>query len=247
MKIMHLMIIIAALFFGAGCEAQGEPQEPQESLPAEVDAWFKSSLDMFIGQSFPYEGILYLLVTYGEKPTGGYNVEITGISEEENKLVVTANFTEPGEDDMVTEAFTYPYDLVAIEDPGLPVLYIAAGAENYLPTLYGLEHLEPISAGSQWIKIFSPWPGEIVARQFSVAGVANVFEGNVQYRLITAEGEELAGGFTTGAMGDWGYFSFTLSIADQIKSGTKLLLELYTESPRDGKIQDWFQVELAVE
>ena len=82
-----------------------------------------------------YEEILYILVTYGEKPTGGFEVEITGIAEEEDKIVVTVEFTEPGKDDMVTQALTYPYDLAMMDDPGLPVKFVATGAETEVPVL----------------------------------------------------------------------------------------------------------------
>jgi hypothetical protein len=45
-------------------------------------------------------------------------------------------------------------------------------------------------------------------------------------------------------MGDWGYFSFEIEITEAIESGTPLLLELYTLSPKDGSIQDLVQIEL---
>ena len=80
-----------------------------------------------------HENLLYLLVTYGEQPTGGYTVEITAIVEEEDRVVVTAHFTEPGEDDVVIQVITYPYALAVIEDPGKPVEFIATGAETEVP------------------------------------------------------------------------------------------------------------------
>jgi hypothetical protein len=46
-------------------------------------------------------------------------------------------------------------------------------------------------------------------------------------------------------MGDWGYFSFKIEITEEIESGTPLLLELYTLSPKDGSIQDLIQIELS--
>lgn len=251
-KLILAVTMILLMLFVYGCGDPAEPgkpvktEDPQGRLPPEIEAWVENSLDMFLGQSFEYKGKLYLLVTYGEKPTGGYKVEITDISELDNKLVVTAFFTEPGEDEMVTEALTYPYDMAVIEDPGFPVEFVAAGAEQYLPTLYGLKHLLPITAGSQWIKLFSPDPGETVPRRFTVEGVANVFEGNVLYQLADAGGEELAAGYTTGAMGDWGYFIIELNIGNEIESGTGLLLELYTESPKDGSVRDLVQLELSI-
>ncbi len=134
------LIALALLAFTACEEAVEEPTEPDEvtlpdELPAEVQAWIESRLDQFAGQTLEYDGVLYLLVTYGEKPTGGYDVEITDISEEDGKLVVTAEFTEPGEDDVVTQALTYPYDLAMVDDPGIPVRFVATGAETEINTV----------------------------------------------------------------------------------------------------------------
>lgn len=134
-KLVFLMILIVTGLFILACGGPDEPEEvtlPDE-LPAEVQAWIDAATDNFGGQTFAHEGILYLLVTYGEKPTGGYAVEITDITEEEGKLVVTAHFTEPGEDEMVTQALTYPYDLAMLDDPGLPVEFVASGAETIIP------------------------------------------------------------------------------------------------------------------
>jgi len=136
-KTVFIMILAAAMLFVLACDGPDLPDEvtlPDE-LPAEVQAWIDAAINDFGGQTLVHEGILYLLVTYGEKPTGGYDVEITGITEEEGKLVVTANFTEPGEDEMVTQALTYPYDLAMLDDPGLPVEFVATGAETEIPVI----------------------------------------------------------------------------------------------------------------
>ncbi len=136
-KAIFIMFLAATILFVLACDGADTPEEitlPDE-LPAEVQAWIDAATDDFGGQTFIHEGVLYLLVTYGEKPTGGYDVEITDITEEEGKLVVTAYFTEPGEDDMVTQALTYPYDLAMLDDPGLPVEFVAAGAETKIPVI----------------------------------------------------------------------------------------------------------------
>ncbi len=140
-KVLIIMMLAGMLLFISACGAPVEPYEPMkpdettlpDELPAEVEAWVEGSIDRFMAQTLEYEGLLYLLVTYGEKPTGGYVVEIIEIKEEEDKLVVTAHFTEPAEDEIVTQALTYPYDLAMIDDPGLPVEFIATGAENEIP------------------------------------------------------------------------------------------------------------------
>ena len=136
-KAVFVMILATVMLFILACNDSGEPEEvilPDE-LPAEVQAWIDAATNNFGGQTFVHEDILYLLVTYGEKPTGGYSVEITDIKEEEGKLIVTAYFTKPGEDEMVTQALTYPYDLAMLDDPGLPAVFVAAGAETEIPVI----------------------------------------------------------------------------------------------------------------
>ncbi len=136
-KTVFFMILTVTMLFVFACGGPDEPEEVTltDELPAEVQARIDAAIDSFGGQTFIHEDILYLLVTYGEKPTGGYEVEITEIKEEEGKLIVTAYFTEPGEDDFVSQALTYPYDLAMLDDPGLPVKFVAAGAETEIPVI----------------------------------------------------------------------------------------------------------------
>ncbi len=139
-----LLLLLALLFLvAAGCGQEQLPAEPDndegvevtlpDQLPAEVEEWIEDSRQELAGQTYELEGVLYLLVTYGERPTGGYDVEITDIAVQDERVVVTAEFTEPAEDEMVTQALTYPYDLAMIEDPDLPVEFVATGAVNEIP------------------------------------------------------------------------------------------------------------------
>ncbi|MFZ5969732.1 MAG: protease complex subunit PrcB family protein [Bacillota bacterium] len=70
------------------------------------------------------ENEIYVVVTRGEKPTGGYTVEIDGIEkvkeDDKTKLVVYAAFTDPKPGDVVTQAVTYPYVVVKTDMDMLP-------------------------------------------------------------------------------------------------------------------------------
>lgn len=142
-SILIVTVLSLSLMFVAGCGdpvRADEPDAPEEitlpdELPADIQAWIDASLEKFGAQTIVYEEILYILVTYGEKPTGGFEVEVTGIEEKEDKIIVAVDFTEPGKDDMVTEALTYPYDLAMMDDTGLPVQFIATGAESEVPVI----------------------------------------------------------------------------------------------------------------
>lgn len=60
---------------------------------------------------------IYVLVTRGEKNTGGYSVEVDKIvkeqkSREQFDLVVYAKFKDPDVNDIVAQSFTYPFTIV---------------------------------------------------------------------------------------------------------------------------------------
>ncbi|SHJ62068.1 protease complex subunit PrcB family protein [Paramaledivibacter caminithermalis] len=70
-------------------------------------------------------GEIFVVVTRGEKPTGGYTVEIDKIKkidegEDKFKLVVYAKFTDPKPGEVVTEAITYPYIITKTNLKELP-------------------------------------------------------------------------------------------------------------------------------
>lgn len=64
----------------------------------------------------------YLLAAAGEKPTGGYRVEINEITMvAPGSLVANAVVIAPSPDDMVTQVITYPYCLVAIDETNIEI------------------------------------------------------------------------------------------------------------------------------
>lgn len=54
----------------------------------------------------------------GEKPTGGYSVEILSVetsgSQTQEQLAITVQYRQPSAGDFVTEALTYPYHIIGI-------------------------------------------------------------------------------------------------------------------------------------
>lgn len=226
-------------------EALTAHQAIVEALPAEIIRWVDYSRQLFLAQAREYEDLLYILVTYGEKPTGGYRVDISKIAEEDGSLNVTVNFSDPGEEN-VTQVFTYPYDLEIIESPGLPVEFQAEGDRSFVPMLKGLDWLPPLAAGSEDIRIISP-DRETVPREFTLEGIELVFEGTVIYRILDKDGVELDRGFTTGHGYDWGYFVQDIVVPEEIRSGEEFLLEVYSESAKDGSIENLVRLEIALQ
>ena len=56
---------------------------------------------------------IYGVITRGERPTGGYTVGLNSLElkkdQEGDILIVYAKFKDPGPEDIVTQAITYPY------------------------------------------------------------------------------------------------------------------------------------------
>lgn len=202
-----------------------------KNLPEEIQDWVNRSLNINLGQSKIYGDRQYILVTYGEKPTGGYYVNIEDVKILEDKVEVDVRFKAPQEGDMVTQAITYAYDLVVIKAVDLPVKYNVLGDEMHLMTLKGIDQLKPFAAESSQIKIFEPAPNKVVEKEFVISGIASVFEGNIVYEILDEEDNSLYENYTTAGMGDWYYFELKIEIPEEISN--KFKVELYSPSAID--------------
>jgi hypothetical protein len=89
-----------------------------------------------------------------------------------------------------------------------------------------------------------PTPGATVASGFVFKGLANVFEGTVNYELFDARSNLLTKGFATGMMGAWGPFAATVTFAPG--SAGPLVLSVFTVSPADGTRRDESRIALLV-
>ncbi|MEW6623753.1 MAG: Gmad2 immunoglobulin-like domain-containing protein [Bacillota bacterium] len=206
-----------------------------QSLPEEIANWVDYSKELPAVQEKQFNGSRYVLITEGMKPTGGYSVEVVEVAAREGFLEIRVKSVEPGEDEMVTQALTYPYDLIIIEEKELPLRFVDVdNADRHFMSLLGIDEIDrPIAASSGWINIFSPEPDQEIEGNIKITGIASVFEGTVSYELIAETGEMLLSGFTTAAMGDWGYFEEEVQIPQGL-TDTQLFLELYSESMEDG-------------
>lgn len=84
---------------------------------------------------FKDNGTTCLAVFSGEKNTGGYTIEIVEVSLEGEQLSVSTVETEPGPDDMVTQAITYPTDIVKLADiKDIEDLDIRVEFEGFIPS-----------------------------------------------------------------------------------------------------------------
>jgi len=71
---------------------------------------------------------MIIAIYAGEKPTGGYSIELKSLEVKDKKLVVHWNLKSPGPDDIVTQAITHPalvllvdrFDGEVVFDPAPP-------------------------------------------------------------------------------------------------------------------------------
>lgn len=207
------------------------PQE--EELSENILDWVDRSLNMQMGQQMLHEDKLYILVTYGEKPTGGYQVTIKEALAREDCLLIEVEFKAPQEGDLVPQVITYPYDLVVLEkDPSLPVKFQVTGDEDCLMTLKGIEKLEPVAVESPSIKVFQPAPNEEVGRNFEIRGIANLSHKKLGYEITQDKGDYSYQDSLIIDEGDWCYYCIPVEIPPELKGNIQV--ELYSKSPQDG-------------
>jgi len=88
------------------------------------------------------------------------------------------------------------------------------------------------------IWVTSPTPGQLVKTPLEVTGSARVFEATVSARLSDDSGKEMAVGFVTATQVAPGRSDFILSLSFQAGSPGKGIVEVFWQSPEDGKELD---------
>jgi len=195
-----------------------------DQLPDEVAAWVEQQQAQTGIFQLTHDDRTYILIAWGEKPTGGYEVVVDDVQPlGEDALRLDITLTAPGEDAIVTQVLTYPIALVAVE-PG---------------TYY---RLEPHFEGARFLennsfRIDEPAMFAEVGDSVRVTGEARVFEGVFQisvedghvvlaHQVIQVEGAPA-----------WAPFDVTLEFEETPTSPNGVVF-VYTHSPRDGSVMD---------
>lgn len=247
-------LLLFSLFLSA-CSWFSSPPQPKpnqvftqvnlENLPGPVKEWADNSRDMDLAHAKVYQGKRYLLANFGQKPSGGYSIAITNVDITADKVVVTITRTQPQAENPLAGNPTYPQDIVYIENLDLPIQYRGAGESDYIMTLVGIDELEKIEVGSEGIKIFAPAPDDKVPETFTLRGVANVFEGQMNILLRDDKGEALGEGFAQAGMADWYYF--TVQVKTPASLSEHFTLEIFNHSPKDNGVINLVRIPLKKE
>ena len=97
------------------------------------------------------------------------------------------------------------------------------------------------------IFIESPVEGTTLPPTFAVSGLANTFEGNVQWRITLLDGTTVNQGFTTATCGDGCWGDFEVVIDRLFVEDTEVFIELWDVSAEDGSVQNLVEILVVVQ
>lgn len=124
MLFLLLGLILSGLFI-TGCKTEDTDIKKIKDLEFTVveDADVPEQLMTIINEkkkepfklSYSDEDYLYIVVGYGEQPTGGYSISVDELFLTSNAVYIDTNLIGPGENESVTNAITYPYVVIKTE------------------------------------------------------------------------------------------------------------------------------------
>lgn len=123
-KIMLILGIIVVMTCLWGCKSENLDIKKIKDLEFTVveDADLPKELKEIIDEkknipfkiTYENEEFLYVIVGYGEQPTGGYSITVDNFYLTSNAIYIETNLMGPQKDDIV-EGTTYPYVVVKTE------------------------------------------------------------------------------------------------------------------------------------
>ncbi|MDF1617387.1 protease complex subunit PrcB family protein [Petrocella sp. FN5] len=90
---------------------EGEPIEYEVVVEEEPSIEFIKSLRGF-GLIREDDDYYYVYIGSGERNTGGYDIYVSNVAKIDDQVLITVSETLPNKDDMVTQAITYPYQII---------------------------------------------------------------------------------------------------------------------------------------
>ncbi|WP_246240819.1 protease complex subunit PrcB family protein [Anaerocolumna sedimenticola] len=123
--ILLLLGVIGSGLLFTGCKSENTDVKKIKDLEFTVveDADVPEQLMQIINEkkkepfkmSYSNADSLYIVVGYGEQPTGGYSISVDELFLTSNAVYIDTNLIGPSESDYVTNSVTYPYVVVKTE------------------------------------------------------------------------------------------------------------------------------------
>lgn len=139
MRIIFLPLLLGVAFSLSGCAddvitedplSESEFSELQSGLHTDSDTYTQKQSKVIVSQKdYDKELLVYtsaspesidfvtgkvLLIDMGKRNTGGYSIKVTSIGVSENYVIAHVNLMKPGQNCLVTDALTNPYQFVFI-------------------------------------------------------------------------------------------------------------------------------------
>jgi len=120
-----LIVLIVVFGLRTGAASVKFEKVSEKNLPRQLEAEVLPEYrDLERALACKIDDQIYVIVTRGEKPTTGYEVEIDKISlenkENQSNLIVTATFADPAEPENMAQIQSYPIAVVKTDLSGLP-------------------------------------------------------------------------------------------------------------------------------
>mgnify|MGYP006297375685 CR=1 FL=1 len=211
--------------------------ETRKDYPQTVYIWLENMKKYFVAGDIKINQERYVIVNWGEKRSGGYEVKIQNIKEKEKEIEVIVLFQKPEKESNI-QVITYPTAVKLIENPEKKITFVAKGAEEYIPVIRGKQPVTPFQSESENIKIMKY---SLNNNQLIIEGLARIFEANINYNITNKDKKILKEGFITASTGapDWGYFKIELETPENAH-----YINLFSRSMKDGSKENQIRLTL---
>ncbi len=125
MKRIIVALLIAVCVSVTGCGGGKSSEETRsavdftvvdrDDIPEELMTIIENQKKSEFQISSAVEGYTYIIVGYGEQPTGGYSIRVDEVSETDTYVDVKTTLMGPSAGEAVNKLATYPYIVIKIE------------------------------------------------------------------------------------------------------------------------------------
>ncbi|ABR46762.1 hypothetical protein Amet_0535 [Alkaliphilus metalliredigens QYMF] len=198
----------------------------EEEVLEEAGEWF-AQFDEAEEGAYVYQhpDMTYIKINAGERRTGGYGIHVKDYDEDAYPRLVTIEIREPGEDEMVTQALTYPSIILGIESE--------MASQYEVQTVDG--NVFDLEDKLVFAKFEMPEADEEIDNPVPVKGKIIAFEGAFVLRILDDEEELIHEEHLQADTGgpNWGSFDEEIEYPEPETQGGSLEIGEY--SAKDGE------------
>ena len=232
------LLTAVAFLASQGMAASGQPDiswraVDMDELPAEARVWVEQNHARRGVYVLPAGDVRYVMVAWGEKPTGGYSLDVIDVERiYSGQIGVTVHLETPGPDDMVTQALTYPHQVLEV-DAGEETIVVNFMGDSWLKDVLG----EPTGEDPEVLLRVSSPEGQPVINPLVVWGRARVFEAT--FLLVVEDGHyQLVEETITVSEGGPAWAEFAVAVTLPAHSSSSGAVIASVEDAADGEVRE---------